>query len=298
MRCDGFMKEISKEELKKMLWNLKVEKKLGVQLQPSAVACCYSIALPKKFFRFEEVNEKEYIGKHNCASCGKVFGQSFEEAINDCRQLRYQEYVKKYKNSKEKTYKFAFGNDYYRVEPCLGGAFYKKFKENNVETLDFMSEHGLVFSQDSFNRMLTFDEWCFLIADCEVQYNFLDIPYNECFEYNEDFTPYIHVAKMYQDEGFNAKIEFNCDECQKNGKNPLEFHLILAGEKLISYPDVISSNIKNPLSTFLDYRIALEFLKLKGYASYELINGVLDTYEEISIKDIDYALRTILKVDI
>ena len=140
------------------------------RLNNRVFACCYSIAL-------NPYTPEEYFGKRVCSHCGKDFGNDFDELAVSCREKMYNLYLRFNGSLNQKG-----------IKPCLNNL--KSISATkNEKILNYLKEHNLVCDGDKFNRILTKEEWDFLIGwNCQPGYwdeNFGPKSSN-WFEYNRD----------------------------------------------------------------------------------------------------------------
>ena len=295
------MKITSKEDLKQALQELRKGKddNASYLYTPPAFAMCYSIAFPR--FRPLEVK-----GKHKCISCGKEFGQDVSDLISDCKSKLFDVYSKTYNIEDVLSFSdVGIGSSKgksYIVKPCFEKYFNKRIRELSKSDIDSGLSYKEVGENEEYykekiveelnSKKLTKQEFNKMLCDCG----------DNCYTMEKSYQTFINLVKEFKKFGFDAKLEFNCDDCVENGKNEVEFWLRLNpnDDYVISYPKVsYDREVSVNQSTFIDYKIVLAFLT--GTNSYKtLIKNLSSVGRDTSVRKsmIDEALTTILGVNI
>ncbi len=300
------MQSFTKDELRTMLSKLREgkDKKESYDFTPKSFAMCYSMAFPL-------YDSFDYVGNHICHKCGKKFGQSLEECINECRERMYEKYKEKENFCVTSDRHPCFMNCLHAINSGEESKYLKEHDlEGSCESQDFSTGTHLFRKKEkgvalSFNRKLTKEEWMELNNDCydnKDKYGcYEEKCCCQCFEHDKKYESYEKIAGEYVKAGFDVVLRYNCPDCCDKGANKLEFCFKLKDEKdyIVSYPDFgnYSEKNKNKLTEYIDYAVALEFLK--GNTSYESIIKKLGTNDDIVRKSqIDDALNTIIGTNI
>lgn len=277
-------KNLSNEELATKLAELRKDKSnnSSFRINNQNFAMCYSM-------RISPYSQTTYFGKRICSHCGKEFGENFDDIKNNCKEKMYSFYLKSDGDLSKIT-----------RHPCLSrvtGPFMTREKE---QVINYLKEHNLTYTDNKFNRLLTQEEWNYLVEfDCAPNFYFEgDEPTTTCFKYSSEVKLFENKANEYIKNGFDCRLNFNCSDCIELGIPFLEFEIKIGDKNVKSYPlyGIRKKNIK--YSSIIDYSVALEFLK--GNNTYDKLLDKFDNLDReiVTKQKIDIALSRILGLDI